>query len=312
MANYVLWKKLTPTDFNSMQGLASPGGTGGGARHIALGVASRGFPIDRFLGTGSASRIVEADSGSFGEGELRFTSIPSRRGGEWMIADQRTHRHPAWQEKAGFPAHYDESDPPVILVFRVDDRFHARVTTENKFAEFFTAPKGIAVIEDGLLARFKVPATVLISSFEDFLRGKTDDPFDPKSIEDGRKKIFAAIVQRQGQRRFREELMIAYRGRCAITRTRTAQVLEAAHIVPYRGTRTNVPKNGLLLRADVHTLFDLGLISVEPDQRQIRVSSLIRRSFYGGLHERPLLRAKASSLEPSQEALAYHYERFRK
>src|ERR1700722_13744752 len=43
-------------------------------------------------------------------------------------------------------------------------------------------------------------------------------------------------------------------------------VLEAAHITPYMGASTNSLLNGLLLRADIHTLFNLGLISIDPDR----------------------------------------------
>ena len=49
MSMFVLWKRLTSNDFNAMNGLASPHGRGGGARHIALGVRTRAFPIEQFL-----------------------------------------------------------------------------------------------------------------------------------------------------------------------------------------------------------------------------------------------------------------------
>jgi predicted restriction endonuclease len=48
--------------------------------------------------------------------------------------------------------------------------------------------------------------------------------------------------------------------------------LEAAHIKPYRGESDNHPENGLLLRADIHTLFDLNLIGIEPKGLQITIS----------------------------------------
>jgi len=48
-------------------------------------------------------------------------------------------------------------------------------------------------------------------------------------------------------------------------------VLEAAHIKPYRGKTDSHLENGLLLRADLHTLFDLNLIGVEPDTLTVRV-----------------------------------------
>ena len=60
-------------------------------------------------------------------------------------------------------------------------------------------------------------------------------------------------------------LLDAYQGRCAITGTGIVGLLEAAHISPYKGDHTDRVSNGLLLRADIHTLFDLHLLTVLPD-----------------------------------------------
>ncbi|MEG8052564.1 HNH endonuclease signature motif containing protein [Sphingomonas aerolata] len=93
-------------------------------------------------------------------------------------------------------------------------------------------------------------------------------PFpDPTSIEDGRKKIERMVTLRQGQPAFRKALMDAYERRCAVTGCTIDDVLEAAHISPYLGEHTNHVTNGLLLRADIHTLFDRGLIKVGSDYR---------------------------------------------
>src|SRR6202035_655927 len=78
--------------------------------------------------------------------------------------------------------------------------------------------------------------------------------FDPKSEGEGRKKTLAAICRRQGQPEFRRKLMQAYSGRCAISGFNVPQTLEAAHIIPYNGPKTNHPANGILLRADLHVL----------------------------------------------------------
>ncbi|HUZ56031.1 MAG TPA: HNH endonuclease [Streptosporangiaceae bacterium] len=56
-------------------------------------------------------------------------------------------------------------------------------------------------------------------------------------------------------------LMAAYSGRCAVTGCTVQAVLEAAHLRPYRGPDSNVTGNGLLLRADIHTLLDLQLLA---------------------------------------------------
>lgn len=68
-----------------------------------------------------------------------------------------------------------------------------------------------------------------------------------------------AIAYRRGQSVFRRDLMYAYSSVCAVTGTTASDVLEAAHIYPYRGAHTNRVDNGLLLRADIHTLFDLNM-----------------------------------------------------
>lgn len=96
---------------------------------------------------------------------------------------------------------------------------------------------------------------------------KTLSTFDPTSLEDGRQKIKQMVTLRQGQPAFRKALMMAYERRCAITGCTIEAVLEAAHISPYDGKKTNDVTNGLLLRADIHTMFDLGLIKVYGDYR---------------------------------------------
>ena len=80
---------------------------------------------------------------------------------------------------------------------------------------------------------------------------------------------------RLGQGSFRVVVTEAYRRKCAITGESTLLALEAAHIVPYAEEGAHDVRNGLLLRADFHRLFDAGLVSVTPDMT-IRVSPRIR------------------------------------
>jgi predicted restriction endonuclease len=134
--------------------------------------------------------------------------------------------------------------------------------------------------------------------------------FDPSDIEDARQRIFGAIVRRQGQPRFRQELLKAYRGQCAMTGCAVEQVLEAAHIHPYRGGETNVVCNGLLLRADIHTLFDLGLVRVDHDTLEVVISSLLQGTEYADLASRRLALPVEPSDHPSREALRWHSLQF--
>ena len=72
------------------------------------------------------------------------------------------------------------------------------------------------------------------------------------------------IRVRRGQQKFRDKLRVRYKGQCPVTGCKILALLEAAHISPYRGEKDNPSENGLLLRADIHTLFDLNLLGIEP------------------------------------------------
>jgi putative restriction endonuclease len=86
---------------------------------------------------------------------------------------------------------------------------------------------------------------------------------------------------RLGQAAFRIAVTEAYQRRCALTGENTLLALEAAHIVPYAEDGPHEIRNGLLLRADFHRLFDAGLVSVTPDMT-IRVSPRIREAWFNG------------------------------
>lgn len=129
------------------------------------------------------------------------------------------------------------------------------------------------------------------------------DIFDPSSIEDGRRRVFAEVARRQGQAKFRNKLMTNYEGACAISGCDIADVLHAAHIFPYLGPDTNHPSNGLLLRADIHTLFDLGLIRIEPGTLKISVSSVLDQTDYEQYRGKTLRLPSSRASRPSIPAL---------
>lgn len=115
---------------------------------------------------------------------------------------------------------------------------------------------------------------------------------------------------------FRVLVTDLYQPRCAITRERTLPALEAAHIRPYADGGEHEASNGLLLRRDIHSLFDDGYVTVTPDLR-FKVSRRIREEFENGRHYYALDGqeiASPSSLihRPDPEALRWHNtERFK-
>jgi putative restriction endonuclease len=125
------------------------------------------------------------------------------------------------------------------------------------------------------------------------------------------------IHPRLGQGLFRILVTNAYSRRCAITGERTLPVLGAAHIRSYTLVRRHEVLNGLLLRADLHKLFDEGYLTVDLQDRRIAVSRRIKEEFENGkdyhkLEGVPLREPAERWTRPSAENLEYHaYHVFR-
>lgn len=127
---------------------------------------------------------------------------------------------------------------------------------------------------------------------------------------DARKRIIKEVVARQGQAQFRDALIRAYDGRCAVTGCDSPYALEAAHIRPYLGEHTNVVTNGLLLRADIHGLFDLGLLAVNPATCTVVISDWLSGEHYKSLHGRLLNLPANPVLHPSPALLTERWTWF--
>lgn len=139
-----------------------------------------------------------------------------------------------------------------------------------------------------------------------------DEPYVPDNKNDARKRVLREVVRRQGQPKFRESLMTAYERRCAVTKCSTIATLEAAHITPYRGVHTNATSNGLLLRADIHTLWDLALIAVDPMTMLVKTSPLLRDDEYKKLNGASVFQPNKMSERASKPALEEQWAAFQK
>jgi len=121
------------------------------------------------------------------------------------------------------------------------------------------------------------------------------------------------VRPRLGQGAFRVLVTEAYSRRCAITGEKTLPVLEAAHIKPFSLQGPNEVTNGLLLRSDLHTLFDLGFLTVTPEH-VIEVSKEIKHRFENGREYYAYHGSKVKVLPshshqmPSKENLKWHNE----
>lgn len=151
----------------------------------------------------------------------------------------------------------------------------------------------------------------LLTSLPPIFREQADDPsFDPDSIHDERERALRAIRLRRGQPAFRAALLAAYGRRCAITACSVVDVLEAAHITPYLGSLTNHVSNGLLLRTDIHTLFDCYLLAIEPKTRTVIMADTLKGSSYAKIAGKILRSPNDVASGPSKRNLEKRYSIF--
>lgn len=113
------------------------------------------------------------------------------------------------------------------------------------------------------------------------------------------------VESRLGQGDFRRELLRAYNNRCAVTGCSVVSLLEAAHIRGVRDGGDHSVTNGLLLRADIHSLFDVGMLWIDTDMR-VCVDRRIPDPDYRKYHRVHLQLPSARSDQPRKAALRRH------
>jgi putative restriction endonuclease len=120
------------------------------------------------------------------------------------------------------------------------------------------------------------------------------------------------VVPRLGQGAFRVLVTDIYDRRCAVTQERTLPALDAAHIRPYGDGGVHEARNGLLLRRDLHSLFDAGYVTVTPELH-FEVSRRIKEEFENGrhyyaMHGQLIRPPKQTWPQPDSAALRWHNE----
>ncbi len=144
----------------------------------------------------------------------------------------------------------------------------------------------------------------------------TDAGVDPAEIdlrgltEDQRELVEKFVHLRKGQQDFRKKLLKAYDGTCAVSGTSVERTLDAAHISDYKGLQTQLVPNGLLLRTDLHRLFDDKQITVAADDYRLRVHPGLLDTPYGEFEGQPINLPSAPGDRPNRDLLAAHNKKF--
>lgn len=175
------------------------------------------------------------------------------------------------------------------------------------------APRYNSVEDEAVVASYftsPVPSdSPMVGRVKDML---TDAGVDPAEIdlraltEDQRDLVEKFVHLRKGQQDFRKKLLKAYAGTCAVSGTSVEQTLDAAHISDYKGLQTQLVPNGLLLRTDLHRLFDDKKITVTADDYRLRVHPGLLDTTYGEFERQPITVPRASGDQPNRDLLAAH------
>ncbi len=147
----------------------------------------------------------------------------------------------------------------------------------------------LAVIEPSLGEGVDVLAHRFASNLEPPEIDEPDVDGVTKSLIERREEVLRQVSLRRGQSKFREKLIKRYGACCQVTGCDILEIVEAAHIDPYCESEDNGVGNGLLLRSDIHTLFDLGYLAIEPSTLKIRLHSAIKGREYDQIDGADLL-----------------------
>ncbi len=202
------------------------------------------------------------------------------------------------------------------LSAKIDFEIGCRILTQPFFLD---EQNWIPVPEDWSpnIVSFKTYSTIdqvglrLWESVQDGLMGKAISRLQSPPHRFGEPML---VRPRLGQGAFRAVVTDIYNRRCAITGEKTLPALDAAHIWSFREGGPHEAANGLLLRKDVHSLFDAGYITIAEDLH-VNVSTQIRERFENGreyyeMHGRKLAEPSREEWRPDPEFLRRHNELF--
>jgi Domain of unknown function (DUF3427)/HNH endonuclease len=114
---------------------------------------------------------------------------------------------------------------------------------------------------------------------------------------------------RRGQNKLKENLLSVYGGKCCVTGTAVVEILHACHITAHTISGINHSTNGLLMRSDIHELFDKQLMGIEPEKLIVRIKSKLRSTSYDK-YEGQALASRTDGLRPDVEALKERWGEF--
>jgi hypothetical protein len=300
------------------------------AVHYELRLPNRTNDLQRALETGVDDKGLWLNHGERGSGEYVISEAGFSRAIERLGYVPPLYP-PCVGAACSFEVRGDIGGTQVRLVWgegRFESYLDEHVTSATKIVATLQARHGKVIPTDGASAPRAIydfahrsgwaanwlgprpiaslPQTMAQLVEEERRTAENEGLFQPDSLEDARRRTARQIVARQGQRAFRERLLGAYSHCCALTRCSHPDVLEAAHIIPYQGPETNHVQNDLLLRADLHVLFDRGQFAIDTACWRVLLGGGLRGTDYEWLNSATLRLPARSYEQPSIPALDWH------
>lgn len=205
---------------------------------------------------------------------------------------ERKSRHPIWRCRHGHE--FDEPDRSLVPVRKYKARYGPHFSPCSPEMTIATLEAAVLRPSDQMSIKeidlAKIEASIGPSGAEVIRRfAGALEPSQPEgnegaeisgSIIEWQRRVLREIGVRRGQKKFRDRLIAHYGARCQVSGCEFAELVEAAHIDPYSKSGDNSVQNGLLLRSDIHTLFDLGYLGIEPVTFSIKLHPAIRDCAY--------------------------------
>jgi hypothetical protein len=221
-------------------------------------------------------------------------------------------------EGGGFKIGFEvETEAPSRFLGKDDlKKFLGNTDTAGSLAKRILeyAPSCITRLTDDQTAWLdqRYPPAQLTPTLEEQQRAEPDDAervTEEAAQEIARQKILGEQATRPGQQEFSKTMRNNYRSKCAITGCNTSAALQAAHIRVSKDADDNRPENGLLLRSDIHALFDALLITLSEDGATVKISEALTDPSYEFLRNAVVSQPEIGP-RPSPENIRDHRNRF--
>ncbi len=192
------------------------------------------------------------------QGIHSFIKSVAIRSGVFLIADSDIKKKPHYKNLKTMTAYYKKNAPLKCSEVLIISNFNPMI---EKLAETLTKNLPVKVIDIS-------PKKQLIFNIKKTKEEQANVYYETPEEKERLAKFCKQRV-REEQPKFREKILKKYNGTCVVTGCNILAILDAAHILSVEYGGDYKPNNGLLLRADLHRLFDRGLMAIDPDTGKV-------------------------------------------